>query len=50
METNKFLTSLYNYYIHLEQLTDTTGTADVNVRDFYGYFQDELTDTLKGPV
>ena len=42
--------SLYDYYIHLEQLTDTTSTADVNVCDFHGYSRDELTDAFKGPV
>ena len=31
--------SLYDYYIHLEQLTDATGTTDVNVSQLSGYFK-----------
>ena len=31
--------SLYDYYIHLEQLTDATGTTNVNVSRFSCYFK-----------
>lgn len=42
--------SLYDYYITKEQLTDATGTADVNVSLFPGLSQTKQADALKEPV
>lgn len=42
--------SLYDYYLHLEQLTDMTGTTGVNVSHLYGHFQGDQAHILKGQI